>query len=101
MPYRTIKVYTRSDTSTPYHTKGFKGNKENWEIINQRYPNIVRNITLPSPTTLEIEVIYESEEQYREYQNDPLVAEHFALIEEYCRQHNITIGDRAELGPIG
>jgi len=101
MPYRTVKVYTRSDLQTVFHTKGFKGNKENWEIINQRYPDIVRNITLPTPMTLEIEVIYESEAQYQEYQSDPLVVEHFALIDAYCRENNITIGDRVEHGPIG
>jgi hypothetical protein len=101
MPFRTVKTYTRPSPSTVYHTKGFKGNKENWEIINQKYNTLVRNITLPNELNLEVEVIYESKEQYQEYQNDPLVQEHFGLIEAYCAENGITIGERTEHGNIG
>jgi hypothetical protein len=101
MPFRTVKTYTRPSVDIVYHTKGFKGNKENWEIINQKYNNIVRNVTLPDNFNLEVEVIYESEEQYQEYHNDPLVQEHFSLIEAYCVENGITIGERTEYGNIG
>lgn len=101
MPYRTVKIYTRPNVDTVYHTKGFKGNKENWAIINQKYNTIVRNVSLPDDFNLEVEVIYESEEQYQEYQNDPLVQEHFGLIEAYCAEKGITIGERIEHGNIG
>lgn len=101
MPFRTVKTYTRPSVATVYHTKGFKGNKENWEIINQKYNSLVRNVTLPSELVLEIEVIYESEEQYQEYQNDPMVQHHFSLIEAYCAENGIIIGDRIEHGNIG
>ncbi len=101
MPYRTVKIYTRPSVDTVYHTKGFRGNKENWETIHNHYNTIVRNITLPDTFNLEVEVIYESEEQYKEYQNDPLVQEHFGLIEAYCAENGITIGERIEHGNIG
>jgi hypothetical protein len=101
MPFRTVKIYTRPDVNTVYHTKGFTGNRENWEIINQKYNTLVRNISLPDQFNLEVEVIYESEEQYQEYQNDPLVQEHFGLIEAYCAENGITIGERTEHGNIG
>jgi hypothetical protein len=106
MAYRTVKIYTRPSVDTVYHTKGLAfngstGTKENWEIINQKYNTIVRNVTLPDDFNLEVEIIYESEEQYQEYQNDPLVQEHQGLIEAYCAEKGITIGERIEHGNIG